>query len=763
MTARFIIGPSLAVLRTLQTASVDLVLTSSPFLALRAYLPPEHPDKEHEVGSEATPGAFIDALLDHIEECDRVLAPHGSLVWELGDTYAGSGGAGGDYAEGGLRDGQERFDGSKSRDYGTGSAPRPPRRDRPAVRDWAKNDANPASRKDRDGWPLDKSLCLVPELLRFALAYGFNPLTGRQTPRWRVRNVVRWCLDGDTVVYAKTPKGIGPARLLHLAQNWQPDQWSLWDGTRWTKVLGWSSSTADDAIEIEFRNGERVSATREHEWPTGRGLLRTDALTVGDVVDSARLPDSDVPSPAYLPDADIGWLLGTFLADGSFDSRDRIQISGHRDESALRLARLSALAAAYDGTCTSHEVGEGNEGVVVLRSYVLAAVIRRYVGGDGARTKCLRAAAWRRNNAFLAHMLAGYLDGDGWYDAKNARWRLGFTDNPWLARDLRTICARLGYSCRVRRLPRAADPRGGQFAGTASHYHRGDIRLAPGPLVKPDSEIVALRPSKRRRFYDIGVEGEPHLFALASGILTHNCRPNPPVGALADKVRPATSELLVACKGRSRYFDLDAIRTPASGYERGSNAARTPAPGQPPKKCLNTTNPAGAPPLDHWWHDDVFDQDAWDIPTAPYKGAHYATWPPALLTKPILAMCPQRVCTTCGRPSERIVEISRVAPKDDSTRHKDAGRLSGHDHPPEVGWKMSHTTTDWTDCGHDTWRHGVVLDPFAGTGTTLAVATGHGRDAIGIDLDSRNADLVRDRVGLFLDVIEYLSIEMTVT
>ena len=49
-------------------------------------------------------------------------------------------------------------------------------------------------------------------------------------------------------------------------------------------------------------------------------------------------------------------------------------------------------------------------------------------------------------------------------------------------------------------------------------------------------------------------------------------------------------------------------------------------------------------------------------------------------------------------------------------------------------------------------RPGIVLDPFAGSGTTLMVATGHGRDAIGIDLDIRNADLARDRVGMFLEV-----------
>ena len=45
---------------------------------------------------------------------------------------------------------------------------------------------------------------------------------------------------------------------------------------------------------------------------------------------------------------------------------------------------------------------------------------------------------------------------------------------------------------------------------------------------------------------------------------------------------------------------------------------------------------------------------------------------------------------------------------------------------------------------------GLVLDPFAGSGTTLAAAAGLGRDAIGIDLDPRNLDHARNRLGLFL-------------
>ncbi len=66
---------------------------------------------------------------------------------------------------------------------------------------------------------------------------------------------------------------------------------------------------------------------------------------------------------------------------------------------------------------------------------------------------------------------------------------------------------------------------------------------------------------------------------------------------------------------------------------------------------------------------------------------------------------------------------------------------------PTLGWTVC-------DCTNPTYRNGIVLDPFAGTGTTLAVATGHNRDAIGIDLDERNADLAAQRVGMFLTTVD---------
>jgi hypothetical protein len=129
-----------------------------------------------------------------------------------------------------------------------------------------------------------------------------------------------------------------------------------------------------------------------------------------------------------------------------------------------------------------------------------------------------------------------------------------------------------------------------------------------------------------------------------------------------------------------------------------------------------------------------------------YTGAHYAVFPPELVEPCVKAMCPPRVCMTCGEPARRIVET-------DYEKHPSGGsavRNAYYDRPLLPKLSRVDQTLGWTDCGHDDYRPGLILDPFAGSGTTLAVATGHGHDAIGIDIDERNAELSRDRVGPFL-------------
>jgi DNA modification methylase len=69
--------------------SVDLVVTSPPYFALRSYQDgDEHYDGQ--IGSEASPQEFLEALWAATVEMVRVVKPSGSIFVNLGDKYAGS-------------------------------------------------------------------------------------------------------------------------------------------------------------------------------------------------------------------------------------------------------------------------------------------------------------------------------------------------------------------------------------------------------------------------------------------------------------------------------------------------------------------------------------------------------------------------------------------------------------------------------------------------------------------------------------------------
>ena len=73
--------------------SVDLVVTSPPYFGLRSYQDGgEH--YEGQIGAEATPAEFIDALIAATREMVRVLKPSGSIWVNLGDKMSGGGTSG---------------------------------------------------------------------------------------------------------------------------------------------------------------------------------------------------------------------------------------------------------------------------------------------------------------------------------------------------------------------------------------------------------------------------------------------------------------------------------------------------------------------------------------------------------------------------------------------------------------------------------------------------------------------------------------------
>src|SRR5664280_812731 len=66
---------------------------------------------DSQIGLEPNPEAYVADLVEVFHEVKRVLRNDGVLWLNLGDSYNGGGGAGGDYGIGGLKEGQPKYPG----------------------------------------------------------------------------------------------------------------------------------------------------------------------------------------------------------------------------------------------------------------------------------------------------------------------------------------------------------------------------------------------------------------------------------------------------------------------------------------------------------------------------------------------------------------------------------------------------------------------------------------------------------------------------
>ena len=143
----------------------------------------------------------------------------------------------------------------------------------------------------------------------------------------------------------------------------------------------------------------------------------------------------------------------------------------------------------------------------------------------------------------------------------------------------------------------------------------------------------------------------------------------------------------------------------------------------------------------------------WTIATQPYSGAHFATWPAALVETMVKAGTSERgVCPECGKPWERVVERTTLAsiaagaenprPKHKARqemglRSNKSGLFGSNSHNSSTPQSPIVVTTGWRPtCAHADLSPipAIVLDPFCGSGTTLLVARQLGRVGLGFDL-----------------------------
>lgn len=142
-------------------------------------------------------------------------------------------------------------------------------------------------------------------------------------------------------------------------------------------------------------------------------------------------------------------------------------------------------------------------------------------------------------------------------------------------------------------------------------------------------------------------------------------------------------------------------------------------------------------------------RSVWTIASRGYAEAHFATFPEELPRRCILAgTSAHGCCATCGAPWERVVERQKLTRERSNDLTKRTGEAGTGNHCGNTVAGVAVTTAGWRptcECDGDV-APCRVLEPFCGSGTTLAVAIKHGRSAVGIELNPAYVELARKRI-----------------
>lgn len=132
--------------------------------------------------------------------------------------------------------------------------------------------------------------------------------------------------------------------------------------------------------------------------------------------------------------------------------------------------------------------------------------------------------------------------------------------------------------------------------------------------------------------------------------------------------------------------------------------------------------------------------------TKPYPEAHFAVFPEDICIPRIKSSTPKEVCVSCGKARERITETSTSKRQETRPARDDP---MGRGSITTRGGDSLHFTIGWTkcDCNKD-FEPGIVLDPFAGSGTTGKVALDLGRKAILIEINEDYRELIERRLSV---------------
>jgi DNA modification methylase len=242
---------------------------------------------------------------------------------------------------------------------------------------------------------------------------------------------------------------------------------------------------------------------------------------------------------------------------------------------------------------------------------------------------------------------------------------------------------------------------------------------------------------------------------LRQDIIWH--KPNPMPESVRDRCTKAHEYVFLLTKSQRYYYDAEAVSEAAA---QSSGWAKQRAKGEDTWKYgraaggdPNSTNGVGGTLALGATRNR---RSVWTVTTKPYSGAHFAVMPPDLVEPCIKAGCPEQCCSVCGKGWGRVVEREK---RFESGSGRSGNAIEGKqdlaasetNSTPDIrmGPVVSVQTLGFApacDCAATGTIPGTVLDPFAGSGTTLAVAVELGRSGIGCELNPEYIELAEQRI-----------------